>query len=856
MSHEQMQLENVLNNIYNNKFILDDRQRRLLLDYVKAEALNTNQQISNNTSIFFNWIANVVQSWKYNMPSIKSMIFFIELLTPFTLNELNFLLLHQDDTLVTTIATLNRMNVTKEKDLMKVYLNMLNSFTYSEYSNRWLSTTFYSWCNIFETIATELVPKELVQFTINFQANVIEDNKLLLLDFTKKVYSPFLQLNDKITGNLYNITEQELKKELMPTLKFLDESFVYTFANIQKISHWIRIDCTLLNFNELLNSILIFARDPDLIIYLSKLLLSMKLLELKNYECHKKFINNLKCKIIEILLVIIDKNCPDIVHEVVFHCIVLWHHINKIIDVPSLQLDDRLDLFLIFLLRMPSFTILFQVYGRQLFSLVANDDIRELVRDDVVKSMDREEMNVIRKYKDLLVKESRPQLCAQSIQSCVKARHMCSRTTVNFLFQCLVYGLDDVAPDILRNNGFKSPYYNEEYLLGTLDGLTIFIEEFDLSWKDAVQSIDVLRIITDYVTNMKLSSEMIIKFLNLAKLCINKHMCSNMILLMETEDSPLNVIGILVHSFLCGDDTKISEEALDLLRVICKKAKLEYPLLEKIIINSELHTKILSIAMTNKEQNLRLKAIKCLKHMVNITKIWKIVSSRQLLDEFIGLLKNERVDALRAEAVTLISIIYSLDYFFEDQVNEIYKIVTHLGVYDYDLNVRINILYFWEEVIAKLLSEQGMIDNEFPEVTFSKDSKKIVVLDEVEIIKRLRKVMNTLSDTGCLFVLSRIAISSKKEESNVCRNVINKLLTILERYNVNLYNIESDESYCKNISSKIRTDFYADTEIVTAKVFLMNIIDINSKVMVINDVKIPSLAEILGNILQSNKDVD
>lgn len=52
-----------------------------------------------------------------------------------------------------------------------------------------------------------------------------------------------------------------------------------------------------------------------------------------------------------------------------------------------------------------------------------------------------------------------------------------------------------------------------------------------------------------------------------------------------------------------------------------------------------------------------------------------------------------------------IMIIYDEAYFREEQVDELYNIMSQLGVYDYRLKVRINVPHFWEKIINELLSE-------------------------------------------------------------------------------------------------------------------------------------------------------
>jgi hypothetical protein len=71
---------------------------------------------------------------------------------------------------------------------------------------------------------------------------------------------------------------------------------------------------------------------------------------------------------------------------------------------------------------------------------------------------------------------------------------------------------------------------------------------------------------------------------------------------------------------------------------------------------------------------------------------------------------------------------------------------------DLHWEVKINALQFWEKVIERQMSDQGMIDGVFPSVTFSKENRKIVTLTENEIKLRLNKVLGELGRTRCLQV--------------------------------------------------------------------------------------------------------
>ena len=71
---------------------------------------------------------------------------------------------------------------------------------------------------------------------------------------------------------------------------------------------------------------------------------------------------------------------------------------------------------------------------------------------------------------------------------------------------------------------------------------------------------------------------------------------------------------------------------------------------------------------------------------------------------------------------------------------------------DLHWEVRVNALYFWDNFIKSHLTDQGMLDGSFPNVTFSKEHRKIVQLNETEIKRRINKALDDLSKQNCLGV--------------------------------------------------------------------------------------------------------
>lgn len=95
---------------------------------------------------------------------------------------------------------------------------------------------------------------------------------------------------------------------------------------------------------------------------------------------------------------------------------------------------------------------------------------------------------------------------------------------------------------------------------------------------------------------------------------------------------------------------------------------------------------------------------------------------------------------------------------------------------DLHWEVKKTALDFWDEVILECLKNKGMIDGSFPEVTFSKECRKIVTLTENEVQRRLNKVLIELSTNGCLTVL----MGAVQDDCDV--DVVEKAVVVTKKF--------------------------------------------------------------------------
>lgn len=145
---------------------------------------------------------------------------------------------------------------------------------------------------------------------------------------------------------------------------------------------------------------------------------------------------------------------------------------------------------------------------------------------------------------------------------------------------------------------------------------------------------------------------------------------------------------------------------------------------------------------------------------------------------------NEETEAIvRSEAASLVAKIYKHQSFPEETMPQIYEMMAYAATLDLHWEVKIRAFEFWDTFITQQLNNQGMIDGAFPTVTFSKENRKIVTLTDTEIHRRLVKVLEQLSECGCLSVLlSAMQDDCDLEVVKVAVDTTKKLVQLLNRY--------------------------------------------------------------------------
>lgn len=106
------------------------------------------------------------------------------------------------------------------------------------------------------------------------------------------------------------------------------------------------------------------------------------------------------------------------------------------------------------------------------------------------------------------------------------------------------------------------------------------------------------------------------------------------------------------------------------------------------------------------------------------------------------ILRNNIEGMVRKEAAQVLNGAYVNQELSPRFQNTLYEVMLSAAIDDLHWEVQIAALNFWKCAIQNQLTYRGMIDRKFPPVTFSKEKRKIVILNKSEIQRQLTAIMN------------------------------------------------------------------------------------------------------------------
>nr|XP_034180713.1 uncharacterized protein LOC117604576 [Osmia lignaria]XP_034180714.1 uncharacterized protein LOC117604576 [Osmia lignaria] len=416
--------------------------------------------------------------------------------------------------------------------------------------------------------------------------------------------------------------------------------------------------------------------------------------------------------------------------------------------------------------------------------------------------------------RDTIIKNDLPavQIAKTSIDMVLEIVDIMDRDVAVITFQILSHVLKNYVPDTCsedsdntgmsnwtnmdngpkKNAAFESPLEGDPIvdhpilLASLLNALAVMTEKFKLKWQECVETICLLSIAQGILNHPATLPMICVKALKVCKLAIQNFMPSNLVLLIET-DSHMNEIGPTLFKRLHDVNWEVRDSVLEVLNTIAIISEDKYPAFQEFLLANQFLQVAIEIIKTDSESYVRASALTFISSTIRINKLWdEKLSEFNLPDMAMKLLSDDSEAIVRKEAVILMKELYVHHNWQKNVIDLMSRAMSTAAVIDLHWEVKINALDFWIEFIKSHLSDQGVLDGQFPNVTFSKEHRKIVSLNEIEIKRRLNKALDELARQNCLGVL--LITLEDESDFEVCKRsatIINKLKDFLLKYKLN-----------------------------------------------------------------------
>ncbi|XP_026751634.1 uncharacterized protein LOC113512060 [Galleria mellonella] len=334
----------------------------------------------------------------------------------------------------------------------------------------------------------------------------------------------------------------------------------------------------------------------------------------------------------------------------------------------------------------------------------------------------------------------------------------------NIMFQALFFVLKDYDPTDNAGELKKEECYGENQervviMTYIMEAVLFLVKHYSINWHESLEIICLYTIVNNILKRPNLPPKFVVTALNILTLTVRKFLPPNLSLLMESKPgSSIHDIGQLIYTKMHDLHWEVRDSALELLFVCTDFAYIKFPPFQKQINDSNLINVAATIALNDYEWYVQATALKCIGAAAKIPILWDQLTSQypNIQEQLLTILRTNSEGVVRKEACNVLCEIYQHIKISSNFKQTLYEFMVSAALSDFHWEVQISALKFWKMVIQTLLSEQGMLDGTFPPVTFSRETRKIVTLNEAEIQKRLFRVLDELSYIGCLTVLVKL----------------------------------------------------------------------------------------------------
>lgn len=443
----------------------------------------------------------------------------------------------------------------------------------------WLDVLKFSLTN-----QTVYITREGYRFLAKLLEKTINVNEEFCHRVVKEIMAPLGDGTYTIkSGEMMEVSDESIYQNLSPSLQLLGDTLEYFLESVLFAQNDCRIVLIFLrdfHLEQQICNLMMIAQNKFLVFELGKIMFILQFLELYIGLIS----NNLKMasvktsvrKIMSIFRTNFSKGNYENVMKLCYYGQFYWSLMGYKIPCLKVNKDNEPISFanqLLVIQLLPIFAIAMK-YCVGDSSMIYADEFRDQYVQKLFMMMCENTVRIAYGWRDfILAQPNLFEIATKGLIYIMKSRKYFPRERAAMAFQSFIYSLKDVMR-VVKDAPEKIPFFAQQVSFFSLlfDAFVVFIEEFQITWRDSVETICVMAICFDFLTVPTWPTQLVVKALKLVNVSIVKYMSPNLALLVDrTTDSTMAVLGPLLHTKLHDMTWEVRDSALE---VVCTMAHL------------------------------------------------------------------------------------------------------------------------------------------------------------------------------------------------------------------------------------------------------------------------------------------
>ncbi|XP_063618637.1 uncharacterized protein LOC134791519 [Cydia splendana] len=615
-----------------------------------------------------------------------------------------------------------------------------------------------------------------------------------LLEVLKYIVKPLLECSLSTTMETDTLMVQS--ESLLPSLHAL----VHILGEVEHLAepnNVVSMLAQVFSIESKLTTALEKSREPELVRLLAEATLryyyaaSRQVASLRpdsetrvNQEVHET--------INKIMGTLINKRSFATVLEFLCQCHAFWHKVERVMAQVAFEKFGKFILQNHFLLLILMPLYLRQKHGKSLVRDLKMEDATEIFHSDMAMTVPYDMVNTGYDFRDLIIESTGNNLtlaCTYSLRELLRLKRLLSRQQACLVFQTLFYALREFVltdgPDlVLLVNPLHTPD-DVRFLALILDAIAMLLDEHEINWHESLEIGELQAALVNLIKQNMLPVELLVQALELVTTCVCKLLSPELTLLMEPQRGcSLSEAAGAARSVLQRPESEARLAALQLILSFLEVAYVKFMPLRAVISAHGLLCGAAHCAIYDPNARAQAAALRCLVAAASCEDLWTemLHHCQNLYEQLVSILHYNSEGEVRKEAANVLTHIYINRKVNQAFTTRVSKAMATAATGDPHWPVQIAALNFWTQMLKKQFTNRGMIDGRFPAVTFCKDKRKIIVLNDKEIHKQIEICMDNLSKTGCLAVMVKCLNSSNSEVMENAYKITKSIIEALDHY--------------------------------------------------------------------------